>query len=248
MSLDAATRPQHDGVGDTGRVTSAPLSPTDRTTVTRGRKRARTDRAELLALLAEVLVGHLGVVVDGEPRVLPVAFAVDEDGPDDGGTVYVHGSVAAGWLRSAGGATVCLTVTALDGLVTARSGFHHSMNYRSGVVIGAARVVTDADELARALDLTVDHMVPGRSATLRAHTRRELAATAVLAVPMREASLKARSGGPVDDGEDVEAGVWAGHVPLRLVAGDVVPDPEATGPVPADVADRVASLREPTDR
>jgi nitroimidazol reductase NimA-like FMN-containing flavoprotein (pyridoxamine 5'-phosphate oxidase superfamily) len=223
-------------------MTSTPLSPTARTTIGRGRNRMVEDRAELHRLLDDALIAHLGVMVGGNPVVLPVAFAVDLDGPDEGGTLYVHGSVAAGWLRSAAGATVCVTVTELEGLVAARSAFHHSMNYRSAVVIGAARIVEDPDERRRALGLTVDHMVPGRDATLREPTRKELAATAVLAVPLHEASVKARAGGPVDDPEDIEAGVWAGVIPVSRVFGDVVPDVDATGPVPADVVRRAAAL------
>jgi uncharacterized protein len=115
------------------------------------------------------------------------------------------------------------------------------MNYRSAVVIGAARVVDDAEETAHALDLIVDHVVPGRAATLRP-TRKELAATAVLAVPLREASLKVRRGGAKDEPEDVEAGVWAGVLPLRMTASAVEPEPEATGPVPEDVQRRAAGL------
>jgi len=137
---------------------------------------------------------------------------------------------------------VCVTVTELDGLVAGRSAFHHSMNYRSAVVIGAARLVDDLAEQERALGLIVDHMVPGRSATLRASTRKELAATAVLAVPLHEASLKVGAGGPVDEPEDVAAGVWGGHVPLRRVAGDPVADADAGGPVPEDVRRRAAGL------
>ncbi len=165
----------------------------------------------------------------GHPVVLPSAYAVDPTGPDRDGTLYLHGSVAAGWLRARRGATVCVTVTQLDGLVAGRSAFHHSMNYRSAVVIGPARLVDDPAEKERALALIVDHMIPGRSATLRANTRKELAATAVLAVPLHEASLKARAGGPVDEPEDVAAGAWGGHVPLRRVAGAPVPDADASG-------------------
>lgn len=219
-----------------------PLEPTARTRVTRGRDRAVADRARLHALLADALVAHLGLVVDDHPVVLPTAFGVDLDGPDPGGTLYVHGSVAAGWLRAAPGATVCVTVTELDGLVAGRSAFHHSMNYRSAVVIGAARAVTDPEERRRALDLVVDHMVPGRAATLRASTPKELAATAVLAVPLHEASVKERAGGPGDEPEDVAAGTWGGHVPLRRVADPPVPDADAIGPVPGDVAARARSL------
>jgi len=221
-------------------VTTTPLSPSSRTTVTRGRNRAVTDRTRLHALLTDALVAHVGVVMDGHPVVLPAAYAVDPAGPDRDGTLYLHGSVAAAWLRGAADETVCVTVTELDGLVAGRSAFHHSMNYRSAVVIGAARLVDDVGEKKRALGLIVDHMVPGRSATLRASTRKELAATAVLAVPLHEASLKVRAGGPVDEPEDVAAGVWGGHVPIRRVAGDPVPDDDAAGPVPEDVRRRAA--------
>ncbi|GAW47825.1 MULTISPECIES: pyridoxamine 5'-phosphate oxidase family protein [unclassified Nocardioides] len=227
-------------------TTSTPLEPTARTTVNRGRNRSVADRDQLHAFLADALVAHIGVVVaeDGQshPVVLPAAFAIDLDGPDPDGTLYVHGSVAAGWLRAAQDATVCVTVTELDGLVAGRSAFHHSMNYRSAVVIGPARVVDDPGERQHALDLVVDHMIPGRSATLRASTRKELAATAVLAVPLREASMKARAGGPVDEPEDVDAGVWGGHIPLHRVAGEPVTGEDANGPAPADVVRRAASL------
>ena len=220
-----------------------PLSPSPRTTVGRGRNRAVTDRAELHALLADALVAHLGFVAGGHPEVLPAAFAVDLGGPDRDGSLYVHGSVAAGWLRGATDATVCVTVTLLDGLVAGRSAFHHSMNYRSAVVIGLARLVDDPAEKQRALGLIVDHKIPGRSATLRADTRKELAATAVLALPLHEASLKVRGGGPVDEPEDVAAGTWGGHIPVRLVAGDPVPDADAGPGVPGDVAARALTLQ-----
>ena len=219
---------------------SVALEPTDRTRINRGRNRAVADRAELLALLADGLVAHLGIEAGGHPVVLPTAYAVDTDGPDEGGTLYVHGSVAARWLLNSVDRTVCVTVTELDGLVAGRSAFHHSMNYRSAVVIGTARLVDDPDERQHALDLVVDHMLPGRSATLRPSTRKELAATAVLAVPLHEASMKARSGGPVDEPSDVEAGVWGGHVPVRRVIDVPVPaEDNLPGlSVPADVAGR----------
>lgn len=222
-------------------MTTIPLSPTARTTVTRGRNRMVGERDELHTFLREALVAHLGVVVGDHPLVLPTAYAVDLDGPDAGGSLYVHGSVAAGWLRQAGGATVCVTVTEVDGLVAGRSAFHHSMNYRSAVVIGRARVVEDAAERDRALDLIVDHMIPGRSATLRPSTRKELAATAVLAVPLHEASMKARAGGPVDEPGDVEAGVWGGHIPLQRVSAGAVSGDDSHDRVPGDVAARAAS-------
>ena len=222
------------------------LSPTPRTTVTRGAKRAVVERDRLLALLSDTLVAHLGVVVtrggQAHPVVLPTAFAVAADGPDEGGTLYLHGSTGAGWLRAALASDVCVTVTEVDGLVAARSAFSHSMNYRSAVVIGRARVVDDAAERDRALDLIVDQMIPGRAATLRPSTRRELAATAVLALPLREASMKERAGGPVDEPEDVASGVWAGHIPLRRVADAPVSAPDSDAEVPADVRLRAAAL------
>ena len=229
------------------------LSPTPRTRLTREKERGVSDREQLMALLAEGIVAHIGVVVDdesgGHPVVLPVAYAVDPDGPDQDGTLYVHGSVAAGWLRRTVDkgqvATVCVTVTALDGLVLARSAFNHSMNYRCGVVIGPVRLVEDPDEQARALDLIVEHVVPGRSAELRPNTRKELAATSVLAVPLHEASLKTRSGGPEDDQPDIDAGYWAGHLPLTVVASPVVPDPAAPGPIPEHVQRRAEGLGAP---
>lgn len=223
-----------------------PLSPTPRTTATRGEKRAIGERDRLLALLADSLVAHLGVVVtrDGttHPVVLPTAYAVDPTGPDASGTLYLHGSTGAGWLRSALGADVCVTVTELDGLVASRCAFGHSMNYRSAVIIGRARVVDDPTERGRALDLIIDHMIPGRAATLRASTRKELAATAVLALPLQEASMKERAGGPVDEPEDLATGVWGGHIPLRRVALAPVSAPDSHGVVPADVAARAAAL------
>jgi len=221
---------------------TSPLEPTRRTRTNRGRNRAVTDRARLMALLDDALVVHVGLQVGDHPLVLPTAFAVDPGGPDEGGTLYLHGSVAAGWLRAAPGAVVCVTVTELDGLVAGRSAFHHSMNYRSAVVIGSARLVDDLDERQHALDLIVDHMIPGRSATLRASTRKELAATAVLAVPLHEASMKERAGGPGDEPEDVAAGTWGGHIPLRRVAGRPVTDADARGEAPADVTARATAL------
>jgi nitroimidazol reductase NimA-like FMN-containing flavoprotein (pyridoxamine 5'-phosphate oxidase superfamily) len=214
------------------------LSPTERTRITRHRERGSDDRADLFAIIAEALVCHVGVVRDGMPVVLPSIHAADPDGPDEGGTLYLHGSVAAPWLMQAPGQMVCATFTLVDALVLARVAFSHSMNYRSAVVYGAARTVDDPAERAHALDLIVDHVVPGRAATLRAHTRKELAATAVIAVPLAEASVKARTGGPKDEPEDVATGAWAGVVPLRVAAGAVVP--EHDGPIPAEVTRRLA--------
>lgn len=218
------------------------LSPTPRTTINRGRNRAVEERARLHALLADGLVAHLGVLLGTHPVVLPTAYGVDLDGPDDGGTLYLHGSVAAGWLTRALEHDVCVTITELDGLVAARSGFHHSMNYRSAVVIGRARLVEDPAERRRALDLVVDQMIPGRSATLREPTRKELAATAVLALPLAEASMKQRAGDPGDEPADVEAGIWGGVIPVRRVAAAPVTAVDARGDVPSDVRERAAAL------
>ncbi|SNS83908.1 hypothetical protein SAMN05421642_1061 [Rhodococcoides kyotonense] len=196
------------------------LSPTPRSAIRRGKIRARTDRADLADVLASSRICHLGVVVDGCVRVLPTAFGVDFDGPDRGGSLYLHGSVAARSLVDAPTGEICVTVTVLDGLVLARSAFHHSMNYRSAVVLGTPRVVTDEAERALALDAIVDQVVDGRSTHLRAHTKKELAATVVLALPLYEASVKARAGDPVDDASDIDAGgVWAGVVPIAETTG-----------------------------
>lgn len=218
------------------------LSPTARTTINRERERALTDRSRLHEFLAEGLVAHVGVATGTHPVVLPSAYGLDLGGPDDGGTLYLHGSVAAVWLRTAVEADVCVTVTEVDGLVLARSGFHHSMNYRSAVVIGRARLVEDPEERGRALDLIVEQVIPGRSATLREPTRKELAATLVLALPLAEASMKERAGGPMDEPADVETGTWAGVIPLRRVAGDVVSAADSHQDVPADVRERAAVL------
>ena len=222
---------------------SAALSPTTRSTIVRHHDRAQADRAALFDVLRSAAVCHLGVVRDGYPLVVPTIFGADRDGPDEGGSLYVHGSVAARSLADSPGTQLCVTVTVVDGLVLARSAFHHSMNYRSAVILGTGRLV-DGDEKRRALALIVDHVVPGRSATLRDHSRKEMAATSVIAVPLQEASVKQREGPPVDDPSDVEAGVWAGVVPIRTVAGEAVTADDADGqPVPANVAARVQSLR-----
>ena len=216
---------------------TTPLSPTPRSTPRRSSERAQSDRTALYDVLDASLVCHLGVVVDGVPLALPTVFAVDAEGPDEGGTVYVHGSAASRSLVQGPGQDVSVTMTVLDGIVLARSGFHHSMNYRSAVVIGRPRVVTDEAEQGHALDLLVDHVAPGRSATLRRPTRKELAATTVLALPLQEASVKRRTGDPVDDHVDVAAGgVWAGVLPLRMTVGAPATSADVVGvPVPEHV-------------
>jgi nitroimidazol reductase NimA-like FMN-containing flavoprotein (pyridoxamine 5'-phosphate oxidase superfamily) len=223
---------------------TTPLSPTERSTPRREKERAAADRAALLEVLDACLVCHLAVVVDGVPLALPTVFAVDLDGPDRDGTLYVHGSVASRSLVQGPAQDVSVTFTLLDGIVLARSGFNHSMNYRSAVVIGRPRQVTDPDERAHAFDLLVDHAAPGRAAALRRPTRKELAATTVLALSLHEASVKSRAGDPEDEDVDVEAGgVWAGVVPLRQVAGDPVTGADVdVVDVPEHVTARVESL------
>ncbi|SDC11815.1 hypothetical protein SAMN05660690_0592 [Geodermatophilus telluris] len=216
--------------------TSPPLSPTPRSTVRRGAARARTDRAELHAVLDAGLVGHLGIVLDGAPVVLPTGYGRRGD------TLYVHGSTGAATLRAAAaGAPVCLTVTHVDGVVYARSAFHHSMNYRCAVVHGTARVVTDPEELLLGLEVLTEHLAPGSWSATRRPTRRELAATALLALDLTEASVKVRTGPPVDDEEDLALPVWAGVLPLRTVLG--APEPCPLLPAGTAVPDRVLGRR-----
>ncbi|MGY1793306.1 pyridoxamine 5'-phosphate oxidase family protein [Geodermatophilus sp. SYSU D00525] len=216
--------------------TAPPLSPTARSTVRRGAKRARTDRAELHAVLDAGLVGHLGIVLGDAPVVLPTGYGRRGD------TLYLHGSTGAATLRAASaGAPVCFTVTHLDGVVYARSAFHHSVNYRCAVVHGTARPVTGPGERLLGLEVLTEHLAPGSWAATRRPTRRELAATALLALDLTEASVKVRTGPPVDDEEDLSAPVWAGVLPLRTVVGE--PEPCPLLPEGTPVPDRVLSRR-----
>jgi nitroimidazol reductase NimA-like FMN-containing flavoprotein (pyridoxamine 5'-phosphate oxidase superfamily) len=210
-------------------------APSERVRVRRAHKKAAYDPDTIAAILDEALVAHLGFAHEGQPFVIPTLHA------RLGEEVYVHGSSASRTLRAVGGGALpaCLTVTLLDGLVFARSVFEMSANYRSVVVLGEARAVTDADEKLRALKAFSDQVMPGRWDAARKPTRQELKATAVLALPLDEASAKISTGGP-DDGEseDAELPVWAGHVPLRLVAGAPVPCPHLRPgiPVPPEIA------------
>lgn len=211
---------------------------TARTTVRRLPKRAAYDRAVVEGILDEGLVCHVGFVVDGQPYVIPMAYG------RSGETLFIHGSAASRMLRALQeGAPLALTVTLLDGLVLARSAFHHSMNYRSAVVLGTARPVSDPEEKRRALDVIVEHVCRGRSRDTRPPSPRELDATLVLALPIAEASAKVRSGPPIDDAEDLGLPHWAGELPLCLLAGEPVPDPG----LPRDVVlpDYVAEYRRP---
>lgn len=196
-----------------------PLSSTDRTTLHRLRERGMIDRSALAEVLDAGRICHLGVIIAGLPVVLPTGYG------RIGETLYLHGSSANRSLRAAADAEVCVTVTLLDGLVCARSVFHNSMNYRSAVVYGTARLVTDDDERLAAIEAITEHLIPGRWAHSRKPTRKEMAATAVLAVPLDEASVKVRAGGPKDDEEDYDLDVWAGLLPVTTIIGPAEPDP-----------------------
>jgi nitroimidazol reductase NimA-like FMN-containing flavoprotein (pyridoxamine 5'-phosphate oxidase superfamily) len=195
------------------------LSATDRTRIRRVPKRAADDPAALHAVLDEGLICHIGFV-DGEtPVVIPTSYGRDGD------VLYVHGSTGSRMMRHlATGAPACVTVTLLDGLVLARSVMHHSMNYRSAVVFGGARPVTDADERRHAFEVIVEHLVPGRWADARHPDRREAAATAIVAFDLTEASVKVRTGPPNDDARDLEDATWAGVLPVAMAVGPPVAD------------------------
>jgi uncharacterized protein len=191
---------------------------TERTRVRRLPERAAYDRATVHAVLDEGFVCHVGFQIDGQPYVIPTGYA------RVGETIYLHGSTGSR-LGLRPGMDICVTVTLLDGLVLARSAFHHSMNYRSVMAIGRTRPVHDPQEKEAVLRALVDHIVPGRSAEVRGGDRRELAATAVLALPLTEVSAKVRTGPPKDDDPDDALPIWAGILPLALEPGRPLPDP-----------------------
>ena len=194
-------------------------TPTGRTQVKRLAKRGVYDKAQVHAILDEGFICHVGFVIDGQPYVIPTGYA------RVGETVYIHGSAASRMLRTLDeGVDVCLTVTLVDGFVLARSAFHHSMNYRSVVVLGKARLVTDTQEKVAALRSFTNHILPGRWEEVRQPTEQELKATSVLALPLDEVSAKVRTGPPIDDEEDYAFPVWAGVVPLRARVAEPVPD------------------------
>lgn len=204
--------------------------PTPRTTPTRYRERARYDRATVHRILDEAIVCHLGYLVDGHPVVLPTTHA------RLGEVLYLHGSTGAGPMVAAAdaGLPACVTITLVDGLVLARSWLHHSMAYRSVVVMGTARLVADPQQKRTALRAILEHIAPGRADDSRPPNRRELAATGVLAVDLVDVSAKVRTGGPVDDPEDLDLPHWAGTVPLAATAGAPQPaddlDPDTPRP------------------
>jgi nitroimidazol reductase NimA-like FMN-containing flavoprotein (pyridoxamine 5'-phosphate oxidase superfamily) len=195
-------------------------SPSERTRVRRLPERGVYERSEIDTILDEALICQLAYVKDGEPRVIPTIHARVGD------THYVHGSNASRTLRSTkGGAPEAAELTLLDGLVLARSAFHHSMNYRSVVVYGRAREVTDPTEKFDAQRALVEHVVRGRAADARLPNQRELDQTTILAISLDEASAKVRTGPPKDEEEDLALPVWAGVLPLRTVPGEPEPDP-----------------------
>lgn len=245
---------------------ASPLSSTERTRLRRGSKRALTERSALYEVLDAGRICHLGVIVDGAPRVIPTAYGRVGD------VLYLHGSTGARSLRTGtgtgtetaggeaaesdqdtgdsvssgsggsggsgadareAGGEVCVTVTHLDGLVLGRSVFHHSVNYRSAMVYGRPRTVTDTEEKLAGLRAITERLAPGQWAAARLPNRRELAATAVLALPLAEASVKVRQGPPVDEDEDYALGVWAGVIPVEQVLGTPVPDPRLHAGIPA---------------
>jgi nitroimidazol reductase NimA-like FMN-containing flavoprotein (pyridoxamine 5'-phosphate oxidase superfamily) len=194
-------------------------TPTNRTQVRRLPKRATYDKEQVHAILDEGYICHVGFVNEGKPLVIPTGYARFGD------QLYIHGSAASRMLRSAGGGVdVCVTVTLVDGFVLARSVFHHSMNYRSVVVLGKARLVTDAEEKRAALRCFTNHIVAERWEEARQPTDQELKATSVLALPLEEVSAKVRTGPPIDDEEDYSMPIWAGVVPIQGQVGEPLPD------------------------
>lgn len=199
---------------------------TEKTRLGRLPKRGSYDRETVYRIVDEALICHVGFTLGGEPYVLPTAIARIDD------TVYLHGSRVSRMLQHlATGAPACIVVTLIDGLVLARSGFHHSMNYRSVVIYGRGRVLTGAAKRT-VLDTFVERLIPGRVADIRPITRKELNATTAIEYELNEASAKIRTGPPVDDAEDYDLPIWAGVLPLSLKPGRPVVDPDLKVDVP----------------
>ena len=206
---------------------------TERTRVKRLPNRGAYDRETIYSILDEAFICHVGYVMDGQPYVIPTGYArIGDD-------LYIHGSSASRMLRNmAQGVNVCVTVTLVDGLVLARSAFHHSINYRSVVVLGKAALVEDAVEKDKALEAFTEHVIPGRWPEIRWPNELELKATSVLKLPIEEASAKVRVGDPKDDEEDYEMNIWAGVLPLSIVPGKPIDDSRLKSkmPVPEHVS------------
>jgi len=198
---------------------------TERTQLRRLPERGAYDRTTVHAILDEGFICHVGFVVDGQPHVIPTGYV------RVGETIYLHGS-SGSRLGLRPGMPVCVTVTLLDGIVLARSAFHHSFQYSSVVALGRTRLVTDPEEKDTALSALVEHFVPGRSTDVRPGDRRELAATAVLALPLEEVSAKVRTGDPKDEDQDYDLPYWAGILPLSLEPGRPMPDPRLKPGIP----------------
>jgi uncharacterized protein len=213
------------------------LSTTPRTTLGRSKHRGLTDREDLYAVLDAGLVCHLGVVVNGAPMVVPTGYGRIGD------TLYLHGSTGATSLRGAG--DVCVTVTHLDGVVLARSVFHHSLNYRSAMIYGPLRPVEEDEERLAGLRAITEQLAPGQWDAAREPTRKELAATSVLALSLAEASVKVRQGPPLDDEEDYALPVWAGVLPLHSAWGVPEADPAMTKDldIPKHITSRIMPIR-----
>ncbi|HJU10597.1 MAG TPA: pyridoxamine 5'-phosphate oxidase family protein [Candidatus Binataceae bacterium] len=194
--------------------------PSERTTVKRMPHRGVYDRAVINAILDEGLICHLGFTIDSQPYVLPTIYARGDE------QILIHGSAASRMLRNVrSGIPVCATVTLIDGLVLARSAYHHSMNYRSVVILGTASEICDRPAKVAAMRQIVEHVVPGRWDEVRAPSEAEIRATMVLSLPLNEASAKVRTGPPIDDEEDYALGSWAGVLPLSLEAHAPLADP-----------------------
>jgi len=203
------------------------FTPTERTQVKRLPKRGKYERETVFAILDEGFVCHVGFSVDGQPYVIPTNYGRLGD------TLYLHGSAASRMLRTLSeGVAMSVTVTHVDGLVLARSAFHHSVNYRSVVILGTARLVTEPAEKMEALRVFTEHVMKGRWDDVRPPTEQELKATTVLALPLEEVSAKVRTGGPIDDEEDYALPVWAGVLPLETSVKEPVPDPQRRGDQP----------------
>ena len=222
---------------------SKQLAPSPRTQVERLPERGHYDRETIHAILDQAFLCHVGFIVDGQPYVIPTGFGRSGD------TLYIHGSAASRMLRNlAGGVPVCVTVTLLDGLVVARSLFHSSMNYRSVVILGTAKPVTEKAEKLRALHAVSEQIFPGRWDDARQPNDQELKATSVLALPLAEASAKIRTGPPKDEKEDYALAIWAGVMPLRVVAGAPEPDSALPPEVAARVPEYLRAYRAPGSR
>jgi nitroimidazol reductase NimA-like FMN-containing flavoprotein (pyridoxamine 5'-phosphate oxidase superfamily) len=203
------------------------FEPTERTKVRRKPGRGSYDRELVERILDEALFCHLGFVEGGQPYVIPAIHA------RVGSTLYLHGSKASRALGAlAGGGECCVTVTLVDGLVLARSALHHSLNYRSAMIFGVARRVADPAQKAAALEAVVEHIAPGRSGDARPPDPKELEGTEVVAIELEEASAKLREGGPVDEDADMELPVWAGELPISLIPGEPLADPDLPVDIP----------------